>query len=203
VDEAIAYCSKTESRIGDTTVFGEPCPERQGRRSDLDSAVQIIKDGGGIKRVAEECPRTFVKYSKGFVALENLLQPPKNGFIARTILVHCGKEGTGKTRWCYETYPELWRAPPATGTPWFDGYTGQEVILLDDYANDSQSRYPYSFFLQLLDGYEMQVPVKGGFVRWNPKIILITSNTHPSQWYVPKMDVNAMLRRINEIKEYD
>lgn len=46
----------------------------QGRRNDLSAAIASLK-AGGLKRVAEENPTAYVKYSKGLKALAQELEP--------------------------------------------------------------------------------------------------------------------------------
>lgn len=80
-------------------------------------------------------------------------------------------------------------------TPWFDGYNGQDVMLLDDFGPGMMC---INFLKRLLDRYPVQLPVKGGSVALRAKTIFITSNYMMSEWY-PKagaMDYEALLRRI-------
>lgn len=72
--EARAYCMKEESRVEGTEpiehgVFGT----KQGSRSDLTDAVAALKTGG-MKRVAEEHPEAYVRFHKGFQALQKELR---------------------------------------------------------------------------------------------------------------------------------
>lgn len=81
------YCSKEDTRLPD----GGPWEVgqwqggvTQGKRTDLDRAVEALKNGG-LKRVAQEHPVAYVKYANGLRALERqLYEPPKNDtFVAR------------------------------------------------------------------------------------------------------------------------
>lgn len=84
---------------------------------------------------------------------------------------------------------------------WFDGYEGQDDVLMDDYQCSMLDR---EFFLRLLDRYPMQVPVKGGFVEWRPKRIIITSNHNPIDWYASEQNIcdAAVQRRFDGIFEF-
>jgi hypothetical protein len=44
-----------------------------------------------------------------------------------------------------------------------DGYMGQQAVLIEELRPGA---IPYSTLLQLLDGYDVMVPKKGGFVKW-------------------------------------
>lgn len=71
------YCSKTDdpTHVAGPWEFGVRV--KQGERTDIQQACQIIKEGGSCKRVAEEFPETFVKFGKGIERLEDILyQPP-------------------------------------------------------------------------------------------------------------------------------
>lgn len=58
------YCSKD----GDFATFGSP-PKGQGKRSDLDQAIETLTSEG-LEATAMEHPAAFVKYGRGLAALE-------------------------------------------------------------------------------------------------------------------------------------
>lgn len=201
VREAIAYCQKEDTRVSGPFEFGR-ASGGQGCRTDLASATELIVGGGSLKRLAEEQPQMVVKYHRGFTVLRDLLQSDcSGGYSPKDVRVFFGPTGTGKTRGAYALYPHLCRLPVASeSSPWFDGYDGQDEVLIDDYGRSS--RYSYQFFLQLLDGYPMKVPIKGGFVHWVPKVVLITSNERPEDWYGDRPEVAALVRRISIVVLY-
>lgn len=93
------------------------------------------------------------------------------------IIVVYGPTGVGKTRWAWDMFPAAYSAPQKG---WFDGYSGEETVIIDEMYG---SRYSWSFLLQLLDRYRMLVPFKGGFHQFTSKRIVMTSNVHPEEWY--------------------
>lgn len=107
-----------------------------------------------------------------------------------------GKAGTGKTRYCYAKSPDLYSVPDAE-LKWFDGYAGEEAILIDDYRGDA----PISFILKLLDIYPLRLPVKGEFIPIRAKTIYITSNVCPQLWH--SCSKEALLRRMHHIIEFN
>jgi len=114
-----------------------------------------------------------------------------------------GKTGTGKTRYCHDVArifydSDVWIYP---GRGWFDGYTGQQVAIFDDFYGDVS----IDVMLKVLDLYKLNVPVKGGFVAWNPKRIYITSNKSPTDWYneLNMNQLEALLRRFHKIEYVD
>lgn len=81
--QARDYCMKEEGRLAgpwERGVFGG----RQGKRSDLDGAVETLLEGG-LAAVAEAHPTTFVQFHKGLAALEKMKRPKPSDaeFVAR------------------------------------------------------------------------------------------------------------------------
>lgn len=171
--EAIQYCQKD----GDFYQFGVPTlAENQGQRTDLDDIKHQIDDGTPEIEIAQRYFSRWLIHRRGFREYRNLT----NGVGLRLDVQVCllwGKSGTGKTRYCYERDPDLFRCPDPDTLQWWDGYQGEETILIDDY----RGKGPESFVLALLDVYPLQLPIKGGFVPLRAKTIFITTNLQPSQ----------------------
>jgi len=149
--QAVDYCSKEDTRTLGPYEYGR-VSDNQGKRSDIDCGVEALK-AGGLKRVAEESPSLLVKYPRGFDKLAQYICKPSNAFIKKEVHVLFGEPETGKTKWAYLNYPGLFRMPtPSYSSYWAGDYQGQEEVLLDDYGNSPQETYPWSFFLQVLDG---------------------------------------------------
>ena len=83
------------------------------------------------------------------------------------------------------------------GSLWYDGYTDQQTILIDELR---EGRLPTDWLLQFLDGYEFQLEIKGSFRRRNCKYIFITSCHPPEQiWGPAGIEYPQVMRRINKI----
>lgn len=72
IDENLVYTSKETGRIKPPVSWGEK--PRQGKRSDLHDAADILRSTGGpvhkkLRAVAEANPAAFIKYHRGFAAL--------------------------------------------------------------------------------------------------------------------------------------
>lgn len=174
----------------------------QGSRSDLMAVAEAIKAGQDLKAVAEHYPVQFIKFNKGLSLLHATLFPLSGVYSKKSVYVRWGPTGTGKTRWAYHVFGKsLFRVPSLQrGSPWFDGYTGEESALFDDYAIDN--KLTWSLLLHVTDGYAIRVPVKGGFVIWCPKNVIFTSNTHWNTWYPEIVDQSPFKRRISEEVEH-
>ena len=81
------------------------------------------------------------------------------------------------------------------GTPWWDGYTNQDVILIDDF----DGKWPFRDLLRLLDRYPYQGQIKGGYVKINSPHIYITCEFPPADIYQPGNELNQIIRRLDII----
>ena len=102
---------------------------------------------------------------------------------APLIMWFYGATGSGKTRKALEMAEELklrlWISNDSL--KWFDGYCGQEIAVLDDLRKDILPTW--AFLLRLLDRYPLIVQIKGGFVKWVPRIIIITCPVAPEECF--------------------
>lgn len=167
VDEAIAYCEKD----GDFHEFGTR-PRGQGNRSDLQAIQKQIDEGASEVEIADNHFGQWCVHRNSFKAYRDL----KASRAVRDVEVYClwGEPGTGKTRFVYESFPDVFIVDD-TSLKWFDGYQGESTVLIDDYRGEGSG----ALMLRLLDRYPLRVPIKGGFVQWKPTTIFITSNLPP------------------------
>lgn len=162
-------------------------PVGQGFRSDLAAPIDVLKSGGSIRHVAVEFPEVFVKYHGGLSRVSQFLVQPTT-FTIRDVFVMWGPTGSGKTSLVYNVHgiDNVYKKSPSTGK-WFDGYFGQQVLLLDDVRYDAEKRtlggFGIDWWLNILDIYPVQVEVKGAFVWMTSTLIYVTSNEDPSLWW--------------------
>lgn len=83
-----------------------------------------------------------------------------------------GPTGSGKTRKAMESDSVCLMG----GLPWFDEYNDEETVIFDDFRRESLK---FSLFLIYIDRYCKRVPIKGGFRKWNPAVIIITCPRMP------------------------
>jgi len=189
-DEAVAYCTKDDTRVEGPWSYG--VPSTQGKRTDLDIVTDVIKAGGTLEEVARLHSSAFVKFFRGLTALKCTLTPPRN-HVTESI-VYFGPTGTGKSHRAFSLYPDAYWLPQGK---WFDNYNGQSTVVIDEFYG----WLSYSFLLRLLDKYPLLVESKGGHVQFVAKLIVFTSNTPPWEWYGPKCKLDPLKRRLNAVYE--
>jgi len=181
----IKYCSK------DGVVTEKGARPAQGKRNDLVKLKDDIKAGMSVLDLFEDNTNGMFKYRQSALAyrLECRRKETKR-FEPVAVYVLIGEAGSGKTRWAYDTYPDLYDYQYEQGN-WWDGYDGQETILIDDFYGGIK----YHYLLRLLDGYKFNIPIKGGFTWKSWKRVIITSNREPETWYSAGL-TPALKRRI-------
>lgn len=179
--------------------------EGQGARTDLNNLRDAIRDNRTQKSIIEddELNYTLANNLRYHDRVRSLYKPPPR-VEGVTVHLYVGLPGTGKTRRAYEEYPDLFEIPVSNGTMWLDGYDDQEVVLFDDFMGRG-SKMGLDNTLKFLDRYVRSVPVKGAYVWYRPRLIIITSNYHPRHWYDWKNREDSWLalkRRIHRIWYY-
>lgn len=166
----------------------------QGARTDLEMIRKLIADDTPIKQIADDYFDTWCRNYKAFKEYrEMVLQEKYKNFRNVTVEVIQGKTGQGKTRAAME---EATYKINADDLQWWDGYNGQRCILIDEYSG----QVPITKMLNLLDGYQLRLPIKGGhtYAYWNK--VYITTNKDWDDWHPNAFDEhrNALKRRITK-----
>lgn len=206
----LAYCTK-EPRIDGPIVI--PGVEHFGHGDGPGG------DGGGdgkkylsttaVLALIEQDPRISADQIIGAGGLAALVRAPELLGRSRGLLIPDGRgagitvhymfgnPGCGKSRLASALYPDAyWKADGH----WFDGYEGQQSVLLDDFDGTD---VPFKSLLRLLDRYPYQGPVKHAFVRVIGNTFVITSNVVPEELYnVRPRRIAALCRRITYYYEF-
>lgn len=188
------YCTKA-GRVAGPWVLGEPGGVRQGARTDLkplDQAVEQVANGASL---AELDPIVVVRHGQGLSRLINLQRPPMRDDF--TVCVIRGESGIGKTWWVYNRFPEVYRPNYGNGGIWWDGYSGQDTILIDEF----KGQCPLQKLLMILDRYPLMLEVKGGYTPAKYRTVFVTVNSDPVSWYpngnqYSPQEFQALLRRV-------
>lgn len=188
--QAADYCKKD----GDYTEIGEI--SNQGKRTDIDMACDMIMEGKRMIEVATAQPSTYVKFHKGFHALQSILLEPRNEVPHVTVIY--GPTGVGKSRAARELVSDDYYCWGPEQGQWFDKYEGQKDVIMEEF----RGQLPFGMILRLLDRYECKVQYKGGMIEFVATKIVITSPYHPTEWYesIGNDKTDQLMRRITEIK---
>ncbi len=187
------HCKDCPARLDGPFRSGER-PKGQGTRSDLNSVKEMIDEGKSEVEIARSAFGTWCRYYRAFNRYRILTN------IGRTwqteCLVYWGPSGSGKSRHALELGGEsqFWLPPPhANGSVWWDGYDGQETVVIDEFYGWIRR----DVLQRIIDRYPYQVETKGGSVPFVAKRVIITSNKAPEDWY-PKAGLGSMARRLVE-----
>lgn len=189
-NQAAEYCHKD----GEYTELGV-LPGGSGSRSDLKAVQLAIKRGATQDEIRDNFFAIYCRYDRAINAYINDLAPKRSW--KPTVIVLWGDAGVGKSRSVYDYHAaeSIYSHP---GEKWFDGYHGQPTVLFDDFNG---GEFKLTYLLKLIDRYPMQVPIKGGYTNWVPKVIYFTSNKDPSEWYqnITAQQQRALQRRFSGV----
>lgn len=194
--QAKAYVTKAETRVDGPWEVGEEPESEQGKRNDLLSLKRRLDAGATESQIAQD-DETFpvwAKYGKVIPRYRMLTGRQRDWHTYCHVL--WGPPGVGKSRKARDLAgPDaFWLARPAGQTAWFDGYIGQETVVIDEFYG----WLSLDLLCRLLDRYPCNVETKGGSVSFVARRIFITSNTAPTQWYskLPPQRTAALDRRL-------
>ncbi|WAQ80636.1 MAG: replication-associated protein [Fish-associated circovirus] len=187
--QASEYCKKDK----DFYECGELNVPVQGKRNDLAILKEKVKSGSKLRDIMTSTDANLpqIRYLEKYLTL---LEEQRNW---KPEVTWCwGPSGAGKTKYCFEqTKPEetYWK----DGEKWWDGYDGQETVIIDDFRGCNMK---FNYLLRVLDRYPLRVEVKGGYRQLLAKKIFITSIVHPEHIYTLEAEpIRQLIRRLDKI----
>lgn len=167
--QAADYCKKD----GDYVEFGT-FPGDQGRRNDLERAIETLKSDG-LAAVASQHTAVFVKYSRGLRDASLFLQAPYTHCDVRGYWIW-GPPGSGKSH-CARTFSDSLYIKDQN--KWWDGYDGELNVLLDDLDTNVLGHHLKIW----ADRYACKGETKGGTVFLRHHRFIVTSNYPPEHFW--------------------
>lgn len=177
--------------------FGDWEAGGQGTRNDLRGIMEMIKEKKKMIEIMEEAPEAMAQNLRFADRYKELVEKEETReFRKVSVEAYVGDAGTGKTRKAHEENPGIYTVNPDETFP-FDGYDGEETILIDDFYGGLK----YHYLLRILDGHQLRVNIKGGhrYARWTK--VIITSNKKPADWYAAGL-TPALARRITNVTTF-
>lgn len=176
------YCKKATFDGALKNEHGDE-PAGPGHRSDCALAAALVVSGQTDSQIAILYPEIFMRNHRGISALRaaiNSSSPP--ALLPNTFLLK-GPTGSGKSRFVQEVFGHncFWFTTSPSGC-WWDGYSGQETIIIDDVKPGTIG---YLDLLRMLDRYPCRMAVKTTFT-WRAATtinVVLTSNVEIEDWY--------------------
>ena len=187
------YCSKDGNLLME---IGEPI--KQGKRSDIQVAKDIVKETQSMSKVLEEVnnyqacrhAELYLKYNE-----------KKRPVAPIEVIWIYGSSGKGKTRKVYDDNKDVDIYTPVN-YKWWEGYDGHKVVLIDDMRRDFCK---FHELIKMLDIYPFRVETKGGSRQVQFNKIYITAPYSPTDmWYNrTEEDIYQLTRRITHTIDID
>lgn len=191
------YCTKD----GDFEEFGdEPMSQAEkGRRgAEYWAEQRRLIVAGEIDSVDDklfvQSYTTIRAIMKDYRNVPSDLPPPQDG---PDNLWYYGPPGTGKSRKVRDDHGDQFFDKLLN--KWWDGYAGQDVVLLDDL--DKHHVCLGSHIKRWADIYAFNAEIKNGGMSIRPKCIIVTSNYHPDLiWHEDDVLCAAIKRRFKIVR---
>lgn len=194
------YCSKQTK--GELVEFGKR-PE-QGKRVDLDGLKDAILSGETtVDEITINNPVAIHQYGRTLDRIQTVaLRSKTRSWMTEGVWYH-GPTGTGKSHTAFEGFDEATHYVKCLDDAWWDGYTGQEIVIL----NDFRGQISYSELLQLVDKYPHRVKQRCKEpVPFLAKKLIVTSSLHPRELYNKlkcEDSIDQLLRRFECVGLFD
>ena len=206
--QAIGYCNDpTKASFVAGPWAAGTAPGGQGERSDLHRMCVLAKDPSvDMRDVAGEALTSFARYHGGIGAIRGLYLPARDParYMDCELIIYWGKTGTGKTRRVFqECSSRDLRLYVKPANKWWDGYAGQEAVLIDDFNGVGAKDLDITEYLRLFSWAPITGEVKGATVNVCALVFYVTSNIDPQYWFATADSGNreAFQRRITKCVE--
>lgn len=187
------YVWKEATRVAGTQFELGVKPIRQNKKCDWERVWEFAK-AGQYEQIPE---RIRVSHYRSLRTIRSDYSRAVG--MERTCNVYWGKTGAGKSLRAW-TEAGMEAYPKDPRTKWWDGYTGQQHVVIDEF----RGAIDISHMLRWLDRYPVLVEIKGSAIPLTATTFWITSNISPREWYpvVDQATFDAFMRRI-QVTHFD
>lgn len=179
------YCSKEDDVV---FTHGEPAlsPAKQVQRK-WDDTMEAIKDG----RLSDIPNDIWIRHLGNIERLIGKFGPKPEELEFLDNRFYTGPTGTGKSSSARREFPNAYIKMP---NKWFDGYNGEDVIIIEELSPDHEYLGP--ILKTWTDHYPFRCEIKGASLFIRPKTIIITSNYTLKQIFKDPAVEEPLSRRI-------
>ena len=175
--EASDYCKKDGKYHEFGTLPDEPGTKSKrvresGNKANSDKWREIsdLAKAGKLSDIDNKYPKPFVNCYRNLQAIRKDHTPKLDNLAGVCGIWIYGKSGVGKTRLVTKLYPDAYLKRM---NKWYDGYNGEDVIVLDD-LDPSHSFMGYEL-KKLADRYCFLAEIKNASMYIRPKRVVVTS----------------------------
>lgn len=168
----------------------------QGKRNDIVDMYQMKREGFSDLEIATN----YSQYSKVKTFIKALVYDEKtkeykNKYRKMSVIYISGPTRSGKTRYVYDKYgyDNVYTAEGYDYGKMFDGYEGEDVLLLDEF----RSNIPLDRLLTFLDGHPLKAQC-----RYNNKQLCFTKVYILSNWALTRQYQEAQSNDIETWKAF-
>ena len=204
VSQAVDYCSKNDSSIGEPYSYGTVTA--QGQRNDLKRVVEDLFDNDRTDReLFEHYPETYAKYPRfvekarrigreARIQVEGYTPRPGwqtdldeilNGEVhRRKVYWYCDETGnTGKTLFANSFRRRGRRGYRITGGDHasIKHAYGYEEVVFFDWPRSDEERFPYKLLEQFKDGYFLSTKYESHACDFQPPHVVVFANFMPQE----------------------
>lgn len=183
------YCMKEAGKPGwEGAEEGkyEPGAGAKGHRSDLDKAVDLVKERG-YRAVATEFPKTYVLFHKGLAELEQAIKVPPPAERPTHNVIIWGNTGVGKSHLLKHTFAkeDMYWVVGCPGRGPFDKYKSQKILVLDEFEYGDWNIRDLNGITDKWD-YQVRCRYADKEAYWEQVYIL--ANDDPNTWWTSEMN---------------
>ena len=176
IDSNYDYCVKEAGKIEEYGVR-----PKQGQRTDLIDLKVRIEAGESVDDLCMDDPVMIHQYGRTLDRIADItLRKKWRSWMTEGYWFY-GETGTGKSHFWKKDYnPETHYVVETSDNGWWDGYSGQETVVFDEFRGGT----PYSELLSLVNDTPKRVPRRGREpVPFLAKKVIITSALSPRKCY--------------------